>query len=74
MVLSDPTPFLQMTPPPAPDRPGEGPLDPVALAWYRHRLATGHYDSEAVLERLTDALVQAGPLVDPPAPPAEPLR
>lgn len=70
MFLADPSSFLMPPRTPAPDRPEDGPLDPVALAWYRHRLATGHYDADEVMDRVVESLERTRLLEAPPPPPA----
>jgi hypothetical protein len=50
------------------------PLDAVVLAWYRHRIASGHYDGLLMEDRVLDRLVtlpelaSAGERADPREP------
>jgi hypothetical protein len=43
---------------PAPRR-SDGRLDPVALAWYRYRIESGHYDATEVLHAIAEYIAQA---------------
>jgi hypothetical protein len=36
-------------------------LDPVALAWYRYRIESGHYDSAEIVDRILERLEPSPP-------------
>jgi hypothetical protein len=56
------------------DDASDAPLDALVLAWYRHRIASGHYDSLLLEDRVLDRLVtlpeltSAGERADPREP------
>jgi len=54
MRATMPAPVPPSTPPMS--RPADGRIDPIALAWYRHRIEAGHCDADEVAQRLAEYL------------------
>ncbi len=62
--MTDPSP----PPNPPQERAAASRLDPVALAWYRYRIESGHYDAAEVLQAIAEYLHQAQGVEDEPPP------